>query len=194
MTNTMTTEIKIYVANLGKYNEGYLVGKWITLPLDEDEMNQMFVDIGVGHYDENGEFVHGVEIGGIVYEEYAIHDYEAPFKIDEYDSISELNKIAEQMQDLDDEQIKVAFAILNYGCVSDFEEAVKAVNHGDVYIFHEKNMSDIAYAWYEETGQLAELEQYINPSYINWEAIGRDMEIEGTFIEIEYGLWVEYIG
>ena len=26
----------VYIANLGKYNEGYLVGAWFTFPIDED--------------------------------------------------------------------------------------------------------------------------------------------------------------
>jgi antirestriction protein len=188
----MTTEIKIYVANLGKYNEGYLVGKWVTLPLDEDEMNQMFVDIGVGYYDDNGEYIHGLEVNGNYYEEYAIHDYECLFKIDEYDSISKLNEIAEQMEELDEEQAKCALAILDNGCVSDFEEAVRAIEDGNVHLYHENSMGDIAYAWYEETGQIDENNPLIN--YVDWDSVGNDMQINGTFIEVEYGLWVEYIG
>ncbi|WP_331473643.1 antirestriction protein ArdA, partial [Clostridioides difficile] len=25
----------VYIANLGRYNEGYLVGAWFTFPIDE---------------------------------------------------------------------------------------------------------------------------------------------------------------
>ena len=49
--------MQVYVANLGKYNEGELVGAWFTPPIDYDEMAER-----IGLNDE--------------YEEYAIHDYE----------------------------------------------------------------------------------------------------------------------
>ena len=31
-------EMRVYIANLGKYNEGELVGDWFTPPVDYDEM------------------------------------------------------------------------------------------------------------------------------------------------------------
>ena len=58
-------EMRVYVANLGKYNEGELVGDWFEPPIDYDEMAER---IGLNEF----------------YEEYAIHDYELPFEIDEY--------------------------------------------------------------------------------------------------------------
>ena len=58
-------EMRIYIANLGKYNEGELVGAWFTPPVDFEEVKER-----IGLNDE--------------YEEYAIHDYELPFEIDEY--------------------------------------------------------------------------------------------------------------
>ena len=53
-------EMRVYVANLGKYNEGELVGDWFEPPIDYDEMAER---IGLNEF----------------YEEYAIHDYELPF-------------------------------------------------------------------------------------------------------------------
>ena len=53
-------EMRIYIANLGKYNEGELVGAWFTPPVDFEEVKER-----IGLNDE--------------YEEYAIHDYELPF-------------------------------------------------------------------------------------------------------------------
>ena len=32
--------IKVYLANLGKYNEGELVGEWLELPCTEEEIEQ----------------------------------------------------------------------------------------------------------------------------------------------------------
>ena len=73
--------MQVYVANLGKYNEGELVGAWFTPPIDYDEMAER-----IGLNDE--------------YEEYAIHDYELPFEIDEYTPIEEVNRLCEMVEDL----------------------------------------------------------------------------------------------
>ena len=51
----MIDDMQVYIANLGKYNEGELVGDWFSLPLDEEVIAER---IGL-----NAE-----------YEEYAIHD------------------------------------------------------------------------------------------------------------------------
>ena len=73
--------MRIYIANLGKYNEGELVGAWFTPPVDFEEVKER-----IGLNDE--------------YEEYAIHDYELPFAIDEYTPIEEVNRLCEMVEDL----------------------------------------------------------------------------------------------
>ena len=34
----MIDDMAVYIANLGKYNEGYLVGAWFTFPIDEEDV------------------------------------------------------------------------------------------------------------------------------------------------------------
>ena len=78
----MIDDMQVYIANLGKYNEGELVGDWFSFPLDEEVIAER---IGL-----NAE-----------YEEYAIHDTDNfPMEISEYISISELNRIYEQLEEL----------------------------------------------------------------------------------------------
>lgn len=69
--------LKIYIANLGKYNEGELVGKWVELPCED--LDEVLKEIEV--------------VDGTAYEEYAIHDYESDIEglnIGEYDNIFSL--------------------------------------------------------------------------------------------------------
>ena len=73
--------MQVYIANLGKYNEGEAVGAWFTPPICHEDVAEK---LGL-----NAE-----------YEEYAIHDYEAPIEIGEYTSIDELNRIYEALQEL----------------------------------------------------------------------------------------------
>ena len=44
-------QMRVYIANLGKYNEGELVGAWFTPPVDFDEVKER---IGLNdEYDRN---------------------------------------------------------------------------------------------------------------------------------------------
>lgn len=167
-------EIKIYVANLGKYNEGILQGEWFTLPVEFEEIAEK---IGLNEQ----------------YEEYAIHDYEAPdgLKINEYSSINELNEIAEEMENLSEYDEEILGYILATG-EKEFNEALEMVqNGGDFYIFRDcNNMSDVAYQWLEETGGLSEIPDHLQ-SYFDFEAYGRDLEIEGSFYQVKYDVYVQ---
>ena len=70
----MIDDMAVYIANLGKYNEGYLVGAWFTFPIDEEDVKEK---IGLNEQ----------------YEEYAIHDTDNfPIAIGEYVSIEEDRK------------------------------------------------------------------------------------------------------
>ena len=80
MTNTIKNQPAIYLTNLGKYNEGELIGQWLNVPCSNDEFKQALSNIGVD---------------GVQYEEYFITDYEYIKGISEYSNIQEVNEIAE---------------------------------------------------------------------------------------------------
>ena len=48
-------DFEAFVTNLGKYNEGMLVGEWVKLPTTEEEMQKVFERIGIGQQDEFGQ-------------------------------------------------------------------------------------------------------------------------------------------
>ena len=80
----MVDDMAVYIANLGKYNEGCLVGAWFTFPIDEEDVKEK---IGLNEQ----------------YEEYAIHDTDNfPIAIGEYVSIEELNEMYEMIEELPD--------------------------------------------------------------------------------------------
>lgn len=41
----MIDDMQVYIANLGKYNEGELVGDWFSFPLDEEVIAERISDI-----------------------------------------------------------------------------------------------------------------------------------------------------
>ena len=111
--------LRIYLTNLGKYNEGQLVGEWVELPVTEEELEKVLERIGISEEpDENGNY----------YEEYFITDYESDFnyKVGEYDSIEELNEVAETFDGLDDTEKEVFKVMIEEGYSS--EEALEKVN------------------------------------------------------------------
>ncbi|EAC7426784.1 antirestriction protein ArdA [Listeria monocytogenes] len=165
-------ELQVYIANLGKYNEGELVGAWFTPPIDYDEMEER---IGL-----SGE-----------YEEYAIHDYELPFDIHEYTPISEINRLCEQIQELDGSPILEELKEIQGMWFNSIEELLD--NKDDIICYSDCNsMEDIAMYFIEETGQLGEVPANLQ-NYIDYQALGRDMEIEGNYLVTSHGVF-EYIG
>ena len=142
----MIDDMQVYIANLGKYNEGELVGDWFSFPLDEEVIAER---IGL-----NAE-----------YEEYAIHDTDNfPMEISEYISIEELNRIYEQLEELPD--YLQDDIILYSGC---------------------ETMTDLAYYLIDEEQVLGEIPSSLQ-NYIDYEAYGRDLDIEGTFIATNAGI------
>ena len=164
--------IKIYVANLGKYNEGELVGEWLSLPATEEEIEQMYVRIKVAHYDEDGEFVPYYEEDGIIYEETAIHDYESDFdnlSIGEWDSIEELNELAE---DIEPEDIELLDAIIEVtGCT--LKEAID--QKWNVTYYSGMSLEDVAYELVEDCYNLDDFAK----RYFDYEAFARDLSFDG---------------
>lgn len=55
-----------FITNLGKYNEGSLVGEWVKFPTTYEEMQKVFERIGIGQKDDFGQ----------PYEEWFITDYD----------------------------------------------------------------------------------------------------------------------
>lgn len=53
-------------------------------------------------------------------------------------------------------------------------------------------MEDVARYFVEETGQLGEIPSHLQ-NYIDYQALGRDMEIERSFLVTSHGIF-EYIG
>lgn len=171
---------RIYLTNLGKYNEGELVGKWLDLPCED--MVKELVSIGVSDEpDENGNY----------YEEYFITDYENDYdyKVGEYDSLDDLNEIAEELENLDDYDREVVKAFIENG--SDIEEALDGLRDGNYMVFSNcSDMADVAYQYIEETGLLNDIPEGLR-NYFDYEAYGRDMSFEGTFIFTDNGNCIE---
>ncbi len=165
--------IKIFITNLGKYNEGYLVGEWIALPADKEAVQALFDRIGINEE----------------YEEYFITDYETdlPIDIGEYENVFRLNELAEQLSELSEHELKKYKAILETGFWSKHDDII---NRLDYYNLMEdiKTCTDYAGMLIDDDTNIPEFIK----GYINYERYGRDVTscLDGAFTE--YG-WIQRI-
>lgn len=175
--------IKGYITNLGKYNEGYLIGKWISFPVNDDELETIFKEIGISSEPD---------LNGNVYEEYFMTDYEIDIpglEFGEYTSIETLNSSAETWESLTEYEKEIAAAIVEAGYENSIEDAAETVN--DYTLMTDvKSDYDLGYYWVEESGAY-DLRNLGNLAYyIDYERFGRDIHIETDGCFTSYG-WLE---
>ena len=179
--------VKGYITNLGRYNEGVLAYKLISFPIDEDELNEALKEIGCKYTDENG-VVHNE-----FYEEFFFSDWECeiPFDFGEFLSISEINDIAERVEALSEHEQEALEVILEEH-TSNVDEALQIVEKGDYITWWDCDcMADVAERMAAECGDLNDVPERLQ-YYIDYDAWGRDLELEGTFLEGD-GFYVELL-
>jgi len=176
--------MRIYITDLEAYNNGHLVGSWYELPMSKEElMKAIQNELQKGQ--QVCEHTHA-------HEEYFISDFECDYmKIGEYDRLDELNEIAQKMEELDkNEKIAVKMLLENY-IVNSIDEAIK--NLENMICTGGNSMEDIAYNYIEESGLLQKIPENLL-GYFDYEALGRDMEINGSYFGDDEGIFWEYIG
>lgn len=152
-------ELKLYITNLGKYNEGDLIYGELNLPYGEGELEEVLEEIGI-----NAE-----------YEEYFISDYETNLniRIGEYTPINQLN---DQIKDL--ECIGADVNIIN-GIAEHYTENLEEIFHhihsGQVSTLHNvRNNLTLGMAIMEE------LDNFKMPNHLknhfNFEEYGEQSE------------------
>lgn len=158
--------MNIYLTNLGKYNEGELVGTWVSLPCDKETIEEALGTIGIGEE----------------YEEYLITDTESEFDADihEYQNVFELNEALQGLEDVD-EDILEALAYHGYDITEWADIADDCRFYDGCY-----SMADIAENYATECGMINDSDPL--HTYIDWDAMGRDMELEGCFVHTHNGI------
>jgi len=204
MTNQIITP-RIYVSVLADYNNGRMHGAWIDCDQDIDSIVQEIHQLYITSSDPNVTATVCQNCGHIkLYEhdtcsgcgsdnvkhvasaeEYAIHDYEGfgPFTVSEYSSVVEVVRMAEILNnDSDSEHVALDFLVnhLNYE-LNDIKGKLDAV-----CIFN-GSRSDYAEELTADCGR--EVPDWLS-YYIDYDAIGRDMEINGEIVEIDHNIYV----
>lgn len=179
------TEIKIWVGNLGKYNEGELVGDWFTLPHD---VSDIMKTIGVAD--------------GTEYEEWEIFDWEGHSVVDinRYSNISELNNIAEELSSLSKRQFEVLSILVDQGILSnktltDISISIDEVISERSIRIHDgvSSTEDIARKFALESDDIKE--DHPLYYYIDFEHYAKDIGLNNNAFPLnnEADVWVEWL-
>ncbi|GIO18462.1 antirestriction protein ArdA [Oceanobacillus oncorhynchi subsp. incaldanensis] len=164
-------EMQVYIANLGKYNEGEVVGAWFTPPIDMEDVKER-----IGLNEE--------------YEEIAIHDYELPFDIHEYTPISEINRLCDMVQEIEGTPLYDALSEIDGYWFNNIEELLE--NKEDIICYTDcEDMADVARYRAEEEGIFAALPGHLQ-YYFDFESYGRDLEINEDFLVTSHGVFKYY--
>ena len=173
-----------FITNLGKYNEGELVGEWVKFPTTAEEMKEVFKRIGIGQRDDFGQ----------PYEEWFITDYDCYVdglydKLGEYESLDELNYLASKLDEMSNSEYAQFQAGMEMGdhCGS-LQEIINLTENLDCYEVypHIADYDDLGRYYIEEL-EVMQVPEHLQ-NYIDYEAYGRDvaMDENGSFTDQGY--------
>ena len=173
-----------FITNLGKYNEGELVGEWVKFPTTAEEMKEVFKRIGIGQRDDFGQ----------PYEEWFITDYDCYVdglydKLGEYENLDELNYLASKLDEMSDSEYAQFQAGMEMGdhCGS-LQEIINLTENLDCYeIYPDIEDYDDLGRYYIEELEVMQVPEHLQ-NYIDYEAYGRDvaMDENGSFTDQGY--------
>ena len=173
-----------FITNLGKYNEGALVGEWVKFPTTAEELKKVFERIGIGSKDDFGQ----------TYEEWFITDYDCYVdglydKLGEYENLDELNYLASKLDEMSESEYAQFQAGMEMGdhCGS-LQEIINLTENLDCYEVypHIADYDDLGRYYIEEL-EVMQVPEHLQ-NYIDYEAYGRDvaMDENGSFTDQGY--------
>lgn len=151
--------LKGFITNLGKYNEGQLIGEWIEFPISEDELEEVFERIGINEE----------------YEEIFFTDWECDFEtgLGEYEDIEAVNDLAEALEAVErySEEDKLEAIIKATG--DSLQEALRYMDDATFYPGY--TLKEVAEEIVSECYDLPE----IALRYFDYKAFARDLSFDG---------------
>ena len=170
--------MRVFITDLAAYNEGHLVGKWITLPMSKLKLHKVIRDVL-----REGERVSGTT----GHEEIFISDSEGDITVNAHDPLFELNKYVCAVQDLSDyDLLKLNF--LQQEGFNQYEVLENGIDSYEVEIYDYRGTQSLSDT-YEllaedliEDGVFGAIPVPLQ-SYIDTTAIARDLQFDFTEFE-----------
>lgn len=182
--------LNVWIGNLGKYNEGELVGEWLSLPVTDKELEN-FLREKVGLQLTQKEVDESLAKNGICYEEYMINDYETdlPIKVSEYSNLNMLNLLAKASERVTN--MEAVEAYIECENTDDIEEIINIMLQEDripYYTYGIENDTLSKEAKYgmqkaEMMGLTELLQKHNIENYFDYEAYGNEDDLSG-YVEL----------
>ena len=168
--------LNLFVNTWGNYNvNGADGGQWITLPMEEEELQEVLENIAALMKDEDPEWF--------------INDYEWTIEMElgdvhEMDSITEWNERCQEADNLEEwEAEEIAAAIEAYGYT--FAEALDRQQRGCFVFYAGRDLQEVAEEIADEC-YLYNAPEFL-ARYFDYEAFARDLRFDG-YEETSYGV------
>lgn len=168
-----------FITNLRKYNEGYLIGEWVSFPVTNEEMQKAFKRIGINEY----------------YEEWFISDYDCNVPgiyeaLGEYEDLSELNYLAGRIIDLNESE-DFWQSVLKLGeYTGSIKDLINLTENMDCFDYLPDITDDYSLGYYyiEDSGCYDTKAMGVLSNYIDYEGFGRDIRLDegGVFSDLGY--------
>lgn len=178
--------LKLFITDLAAYNNGFLVGEWVTLPLSGKELYLAIQQVlNEGEYLCQSDSMH---------EEIFITDYEwvglELFNVGEYASPFDVNDDVGKVYELSDYQQRAVAFLLSEGITSEVDDAIEKAD--DVVIHKNQTLEDVAYYLLQECYELDKLPPII-ANNIDYEGVARELDCDGNYFEVDGDVF-EYCG
>ena len=165
----MASLFEAYITNLGKYNEGELVGETLKFPTTTEEVQALLKRIGVD---------------GVRYEEFFITSFDGDVLglydyLTEYENLDELNHLACLLSELDQGDLEKFEAVIDSGeHTSSVADLINLAQNLDCYEFYPGVEDDetLGRIYVEDMEAIDVPEHLLN--YFDYEAYGRDIRLE----------------
>lgn len=171
----MPSLFEAYITNLGKYNEGQLVGETLRFPTNAEEVQALLKRIGVD---------------GVRYQEIFITSFDGDVlglcdHLTEYENLDELNHLACLLSELEPGELETLEAAINKGDhTSSVADIINLVHNLDCYDFYPGVTDDetLGRIYADDMEAIDVPEQLKN--YFDYEAYGRDVRLNdnGHFV------------
>lgn len=175
--------IEAYVTNLGKYNEGELVGEWVKFPITLDELKAVYERIGIDAEHEE-----------VFITDYDIDLYGVSNQLGEFESLDKLNYLAGVLENLSASDREKYEAVLESGISveqSGIDGLINLAYNLEKYdLLTEVKDEDDLGRYYAELSFGADLKERMGElaDYIDFERYGSDCQINeaGMFTDAGY--------
>ena len=164
----MPSLFEAYITNLGKYNEGELIGKTLKFPTTAEEVQSLLKRIGVD---------------GVRYDEIFITSFDGDVlglcdHLSEYENLDELNHLAYLLSGLDQGELEKFEAVIDSGeHTSSVADLINLAQNLDCYEFYKGVVDDetLGRIYVEEMEAIDVPEHLL--AYFDYEAYGRDIRL-----------------